>query len=355
MPREVTSYKFGESAVVPEGRPYILSIEGVDTVYSLTHIIDAAGKIHMTVDVADETERRGLADARSRSAMMHDGRQPRPHITHDIGDDDAYDPVTGLLRDGHAIRVPMREMRDANRSNAPLIINSGMRLDRFYHKDGTPKNEGDEPESRRRRRRAQLDPTGHEAGTVLEESDHRPGHRLGDAAGRATVDAAYNAMVADLTSAWVSPEQRVQNIFDAQRATADACPAGVDPRTWAYEQGVREMCDAWKKPPPVIFDANGPEVAATTRAMENLPPGRFPMSAGIGSPCDLNGERGTLQPDGSGYLVCKVTHHLGPSRSGTSRGDAMTRGHQGVTGDRAAVEAAWLQMVGDTANAWRRT
>jgi hypothetical protein len=31
--------------------------------------------------------------------------------------------------------------------------------------------------------------------------------------------------------------------------------------------------------------------------------------------CDLNGERGTLQPDGSGYLTCQVTRRVGPSRS----------------------------------------
>jgi hypothetical protein len=59
--------------------------------------------------------------------------------------------------------------------------------------------------------------------------------------------------------------------------------------------------------------------------------------------------------DGTGFLVCKVTRHLGPSRSGTSSGDAVTGGHQRVTGDRAAVDAAWQEMVETTANAWRRT
>jgi hypothetical protein len=152
-------------------------------------------------------------------------------------------------------------------------------------------------------------------------------------------------------NAWRGP----QVMSPVETSVSDACPAGVDPRAWAYELGVKEMLDAWKRPPPAVVDVNGPEVAARTQAMEHLPPGRFPMSAGVGSPCDLNGEGGTLQPDGSGYLVCKVPGHLGPSRSGTSSGDAMTREHQGIAGDRATVDAAWQEMVETTANAWRRT
>jgi hypothetical protein len=349
MPREIGSYRFGESAIVPQDRPYLLAVEGSDKIYSLTHTVDSDGQIHMAVDIANETEYLAADRASRRSGLtMQDGTQRRNTTmprTFDVFDEDdkrAYDSA-GVIRDGAGIRVKMNCMDAAPNNNG--LRGRGTQDDPYIIGTEAP---------RRRRRRTQRDPMGNETGEVLEESDavyRSPGFRLGDAASRAMIDAAYASYVEGLTSAWKSP----QNISDAQRATADACPAGVDPRTWAYEQGVREMCDAWKKPPPVIFDANGPEVAATTRAMENLSPGRFPMSAGIGSPCDLNGERGTLQPDGSGYLVCKVTHHLGPSRSGTSSGDAVTRGHQGITGDRAAVEAAWLQMVRDTANAWRRT
>lgn len=49
----MTNYKFGESAVMPEGKPFRLSIEGVDTEYELVHRIDDAGRIHMAVDRAD--------------------------------------------------------------------------------------------------------------------------------------------------------------------------------------------------------------------------------------------------------------------------------------------------------------
>jgi hypothetical protein len=58
------------------------------------------------------------------------------------------------------------------------------------------------------------------------------------------------------------------------------------------------MQNAWKT--PARDAAVDPYTGATTQAMQNLQAGRFPMSAGAGNPCDLNGERGTLQPDGSG-------------------------------------------------------
>jgi phage terminase small subunit len=57
-----------------------------------------------------------------------------------------------------------------------------------------------------------------------------------------------------------------------ETSLSDACPACVDPRAWAYELGVKEMLEAWKRPPPAVVDVNGPEVAARTQAMENLPP-----------------------------------------------------------------------------------
>jgi hypothetical protein len=151
-------------------------------------------------------------------------------------------------------------------------------------------------------------------------------------------------MILDQANAWRSPQTMSQ---PETRLSDAAPPAGVSASEWARHQRMIEDSNAWRTPP--VQDAPGPEVAATTQAMQSLPPGRFPMSAGVGSPCDLNGERGTLQPDGSGYLVCKVTRRVGPTRSSEpARGTDSA-----ITGDRSAQDAAWREMVEAQQNAWR--
>jgi len=170
-------------------------------------------------------------------------------------------------------------------------------------------------------------------------------------AGRVTVDAAYNAMVADLSRAWMSPEQRIS---DAQRVTADAPPAGVDPRAWARELSIRETRDAWKKPPPPLLDANGPEIASTTRAMPYRPPGAWGPSgygAKAGDPCMNNsGEAGVLR-EKDGWLYCEVTP-LGPSRAAPTnpQSDSMTADQA-----QAVRDQAYQQYCSDLENAWRTT
>jgi hypothetical protein len=80
-------------------------------------------------------------------------------------------------------------------------------------------------------------------------------------------------------------------------------------------------------------------------AVEDLPAGRFPLSAGEGSLCTINGEAGTLVRDGD-YLVCRAKPPIGPTRSGKSLGDAQP-------GTRAYVDAVWNEMVSDLTNAWK--
>jgi hypothetical protein len=261
-----TSYRFGEEAVMPENQPFRLSIVGVPDQYTLRHRIGDDGKIRMSVDRVDQAS---VADRRS----MHDARRA-PHVIHDEGDNDALDPITGLIRDGHGIRV---KLADANR-NSPLVITTGIDWGRDdFNRDGTLKRRNhrdDNPQSRRRRKVQARDPMGREACTYEEETDdHRPGHRFGDAAGRATVDAAYTSYVEDLTTAWMSPEQRAQNVSDAQRGTAHAQLDGTMSARDAY---VAETINAWRPKDADLV------TGAPTQAVETMPAGAY-IKVGLGA------------------------------------------------------------------------
>jgi hypothetical protein len=331
MPREATAYKFGESAVMPEGKPFVLSIEGVDTKFELVHHLDAAGNIHMSVDRADHRRR----------PMQHDAR---PHVTHAVHDEDAYDPRTGLLRDGHAIRVPMREMRD---SNAPLIINTrGIDWGRDdFNRDGTLKRRNhrdDDTQSRRRRMQAR-DPQGRETGSEEETDDHRPGFRDAD---RSASETARAQLINDTANAWRGP----QSISQPEKQISDAAPpAGVSASEWARHQRMLQDAEAWRTPP--VLDANGPEVAATTRAITEPPKGAWGpagFAAKAGDPCTENGAPGRLR-EKDGWLYCDLTP-VGPSRSSetVNPGDRAT-----MVGDRSAQDAAWMEMVRSQNEAWK--
>jgi hypothetical protein len=128
-------------------------------------------------------------------------------------------------------------------------------------------------------------------------------------------------MVADLQDAWKPDHLRAAV---ARRTTADAMrPLGVSNAEWAREQGIREMSDAWR--------------TQDAPAVQNLPVGRYPLSAGEGNPCSKDGSPGRLVRQGD-YLVCE-TRQPGPTRSGTSAGDAK--------------DVAWREMVDQVTNAWR--
>jgi hypothetical protein len=329
MPRESSAYKFGESAVMPQGRPFRLSIEGVDTEYELVHHLDSAGRIHMSLDRAGQSSRRSMQDAQR-------------HVDDD--DDGPYDPKTGELKDGRSIRVPLLEMRD-NRNNTPLIINSGIDWGRDkFRRDGT----------RKRRKAKQADPDP-DLGETSDHSDHQPGNRFGDAAGRATVDAAYNQMVADLCSAWQSPERKAQNISDAQRETVDAPPAGVSASEWARAQRILQDAAAWRTPAPT-YDA-GPETGARTREIPSPPKGDVYAPVGYGARSgdlvNFNGAPATLV-EREGFLYAVVID-VGPTRSGKASGGAPPTRTDAMTADQgqAHKDAAWNEMVAAQREMWR--
>lgn len=254
------------------------------------------------------------------------------------------------LPDGAILHVPAQEMRDsATRFGGPLIINSGMRLDREFYPDGTPKNVGDEPEARRRRKVQYRTAEGFEGGTY-EEGDaayasHRPGFRD---ANRSASETARAQLINDTANAWRSPE----TLSRAGTTFSDAPPAGVDPREFAWAQNVRATADAWRTP-PVALDANGSEVAATTRAMPNRPKdawGPAGYGAKAGDPCMSNaGEAGVLE-EANGWLYCRVSR-LGPTRSGKqSAGDVPVTRVDSVTDQAQAIRDEAYKPI---APSWR--
>jgi hypothetical protein len=240
---------------------------------------------------------------------------------YDAADPNAYGP-DGIIRDGTSIRVGLADASPrSSRSSEPLIIKTNMNLRRDFYSDGTP-----------RPRKTQ---EGRGVDTINDAvaSAHRPGFRFAD---RSASEMAYAELVNDTVNAWRrGPQQHHQHVADS----SDACPAGVDPRDWAYSQRCLQDSEAWRTPPPA-FDA----------VPAQAPSGKFPMTAGVGTACDLNGERGTLQPDGSGFLVCRVDRHIGPTRSSAP----ANRSNDSRTlemGDEQ--QAAYREYLDHLENAWR--
>jgi hypothetical protein len=253
----------------------------------------------------------------------------REYITVDANDPAAYDE-RGILRDGYRIRIPIEMMDSAlpierigsapsrRAASGPLVITTGLRLDQYYYPDGSPRA----PRTQR-----------HPVADADQYSANKPGYRTADAAGsgRTTVDAkadAYNSMVADLQTAWMAPWQKAQHVADAQRATADA---GVDARDAAYGESVHFITNQWR--------------TQDAPAVQTLPAGRYPISAGEGNPCTKDGRPGVLTREGD-YLVCS-TH-----QPGATRVDAVPR-TMSVADAQKIKDAAWNEMVTDLTNAWK--
>jgi hypothetical protein len=269
------------------------------------------------------------------------------YITADINDPSAYDE-DGILKDGYRIRVPV-EMMDSTLplqriGTVPRNIVTGLNMQRFYFPDGESKADfAARIAPRQPARRVQRDQQEHQAedATVTEAyASHKPGYRVADAtvtqdAGQALKDAAYEEMVRDNENAWKSPEQMVA---DARQVTTDAaCPAGIDPRDWAYHQRCQQDSEAWRTPAPV-FDA---------AAVENPPAGAY-CKAGVGARegdiVTWNGAPARLEKRGD--WLFPVVHQQGPTRSGTSNGDVAVV-------DRAAQDNAYREYCDRISNEWR--
>jgi len=96
----------------------------------------------------------------------------------------------------------------------------------------------------------------------------------------------------------------------------------------AYDEGVREMCNAWRK-----CDAS--------------PPGAYPLSAGEGTACTINGAPGTLQRRGD-WLAC-VPDNDRIDFDAASTVPRMTD----EASAQAIRDAAYLRMCNELINAWR--
>jgi hypothetical protein len=331
----------------------------------------------------------------------------------DHTDDDDFDEH-GIIRDGRSIRVPAL-MMDAKKlfvaplqqtSTVPLEIKTGLTgefaLKRYFYSDGTrkPSRQVRDREREQRRKAAAAASAADAAAKAVTSFDaqyggpHRPGYRFADTTDSTTVDAratAYNEYCADLQTRWMTPAQKAQHIADAQRATADAAPDGVDAREWerskmterAVWKGGANPTDAmsflqksardnafWQQD---IQSPKTEDVAAArsemidhvtqqwrtqdAAAVENLPFGRYPISAGEGNPCTINGEIGTLQREGD-YLVCRATP-IGPTRSGESAGDAVLTSRAAldaisVEQGQAIKDAAYNEMCAELRDAWKK-
>jgi len=251
---------------------------------------------------------------------------------------------------------------------APMVITTGLPLrgpgslaSQFYS-DGTrkprrkPRDEYGDPDfdefeedgARRRRRVQTRDPQGREAGTFEEEdrafADHRPGFRQVTAADRAKVDDAYLEMCRDLCDAWKTPDQRA---VDHARSTADACPAGVDPRAWAYNQMVRDLTDAWR-PDPAKEGAAAPKI---------LPVDAMPKHIGTvkaGDACMVDGADGVYVDGGDGNLYCLPRPMPTTRTAPTSPIDAMPARYMSASDAQPIRDRAYQEYVDHVCNAWKQ-
>jgi len=136
------------------------------------------------------------------------------------------------------------------------------------------------------------------------------------------------------------PFGRVKSTFEEEEADAMMTDAELalhrpgyrtsttvndDEAVKAYREYVDAQCNAWKK-------------------RDAQPPGSYPLSAGEGSACTVDGRPGTLVREGD-WLVCRPTQ----------RTDAAPTGpvFDAAEGQRIK-DAAWQQMVDEQREAWRK-
>jgi hypothetical protein len=146
-------------------------------------------------------------------------------------------------------------------------------------------------------------------------------------------------MCRDLQDAWKSQ----QRAADSARPTADACPAGVDPRTQAYNEMVRDLQDAWKPN----------EDAALT---PSLPHSGWPKwLKKEGEACMIDGARGTWQDGGDGFLYCRPVPQGPPATVPKSNRNTDSVPPRTMSAAEAQVirDRAYHQMVAELGEAWK--
>jgi len=186
---------------------------------------------------------------------------------------------------------------------------------------------------------------------------NRPGYRFAaDAAGLEAKREAYEAGVREMCDAWrgpappaadvaeyskrkktrqLDPQGRLVAEYETEEeedaATGDAGRA-MDARERAYLEMCDDLSNAWKRRPPAL-----PWDAAPAP-----PAGAYPLSAGEGNACTINGRPGTLQREGD-WLVCEPT----------DRADAAPPRTMSVADAQRIKDEAYRQMVDEMVNAWK--
>jgi hypothetical protein len=340
-------YADGDSVRLVEGRPFSFVCCCCGNVHDLRATADDGGVI-MQVNLNDEETRRvrQLDASKRRNAERfitdavptgHCQKQrtsamaPTRRYTDD--DRDVFDE-RGIIRPGKSLRVPLPMM---DSQSGALVINTGLQgeyaLSRQFYVDGTKK-------VRRKDKFGRIE--GEFEEDVATVDAHRPGFRQTADAGQQLKDAAYLEMCSDLSTAWMSPEQRAP-VSDTRPVTADTCPAGVDPRTWEYERGVRELCDAWKS------DWDTSKIGAA--APKILPLGAVPKHIGTvkaGDACTVSGADGVYVDGGDGNLYCRPR-----PMKGNTPVPPTNRSTDAQPGTRAYVDQVWRDCCEETANAWK--
>jgi hypothetical protein len=286
------------------------------------------------------------------------------YIDADVNDPAAYEERDGkkILKDGYRVRIPVELMDStlplqrmgvvpAQRQAAvetPMAIGTSYRnspLRHIYHRDGTLK-------SRDRTAVAATAPqklADAVMSDVMSNASHKPGFRYAATDGT-TTDAndavsAYNTYVQEMNDAWKSPERRTLDARDAVRAAAEPSkPADYVerfPGEWQRQIASDELVAVSNKPSP------GSRWGEDEAAVETPPDGAY-CKAGVGAKegdvVTWNGAPARLVKRGD-WLFPEV-HQQGPTRSGTSSGDA-------AVGDRSLQDAAYREMVERISNEWR--
>jgi len=184
-----------------------------------------------------------------------------------VDDDDAFDE-RGVIRDGYGVRVPlfmMDSMQKAVRADA------------------------------RRRKAVERDPMGRVRSTFEEEE--------------------ADAMMTDAELSLHRPGYRTLGTLNDDEAVR------------AYNDSVREKCNAWRK-------------------RDERPAGAYPYDPGReGQACTIDGRPGTLQRRGDA-LVCV------PNGESSSNSDAVPRTMDAATAQRIR-DQAWEEMCERQRNAWK--